>query len=146
MILVWIHASEDPIQATFYENLYLIDADGKNKKKLFNYPKGVTGGNPNDLNYDISEDGKWLLFSMEGDIVLIDLEDTTNIKNLTNTKNEIEIMPRFNSDDTKIIYSSGDGNSYFNLFTMNVNGENKKAHTKGDNCIIHARYRPIPVK
>ena len=62
-----------------------------------------------------------------------------------NGKNEIEIMPRFDFDDIKIIYSIGDDESYFNLFTMNVNRENKQTHTKGDNYMIHARYRSVPI-
>ena len=62
-----------------------------------------------------------------------------------NGKNEIEIMPRFDFDDIKIIYSIGVDESYFNLFTMNVNGENKQTHAKGDNYMIHARYRSVPI-
>ena len=135
-------SNEEDKDNGYFENLYLINANGKNKRKIFNFPKGVNGSF-NQLNYDISEDSKWLLFSMDNDIFLIDLENTNNKINLTNSKDQVDIMPRFNSDDTKIIYSSGDEKSYFNLFSMDINDENKQAHTEGeDNYIIHARYRP----
>jgi Tol biopolymer transport system component len=124
----------------FGENLYIIDANGENRKKIFNYPKGVYGSGPNMLEYDISEDGKWLLFSLDGDIVLIELEKPDNIINLTNSKDQIDIMPKFNFSDTKIVYSSGDGD-YFNIFTMDFDGRNKQAHTTGKNSYKQSRYK-----
>jgi len=34
-------------------------------------------------------------------------------------------MPKFNSNDTKIVYSSGNG-EHFNIFTMDFDGEINK--------------------
>ena len=76
----------------FGENLYIIDSNGENRKKIFNYPEGVYGAGANMLEYDISEDGKWLLFSLDGDIVLIELENPENTINLTNSKDQIDIF------------------------------------------------------
>jgi len=124
----------------FGENLYIIDSNGENRKKIFNYPEGVNGAGANMLEYDISEDGKWLLFSLDGDIVLIELENPESTINLTNSKDQIDIMPKFNSNDTKIVYSSGNG-EHFNIFTMDFDGENKQVHTTGKNYYVQSRYK-----
>ena len=81
-----------------------------------------------------------MLFSLDGDIVLIELENPENTINLTNSKDQIDIMPKFNSNDTKIVYSSGNG-EHFNIFTMDFDGENKQVHTTGENFYIHSRYK-----
>ena len=133
-------STEEDKNDGFGENLYLLDYEEKNRKKIFNYPKGVQGAGPNMLEHDISEDGKWLLFSLDGDIVLIEIENPENKINLTNSKDQIDIMAKFNSNDTKIIYSSGDG-EHFNIFTMDFDGGNKQAHTTGDNYYQYARFK-----
>ena len=120
-------------------DLNIVNLNRKDKRRIFDLLNiGFTGQNM--WCHDISEDGKWLLFSTDGDIVLIELENPANIINLTNSKDQIDIMPKFNSDDTKIVYSSGDGKK-FNIFTMNFDGGNKQAHTTGNNHYIHSRYK-----
>jgi len=120
-------------------DLNIVNLNRKDKRRIFDLLNiGFTGQNM--WCHDISEDGKWLLFSTDGDIVLIELENPANIINLTNSKDQVDIMPKFNSDDTKIVHSSGDGKK-FNIFTMNFDGGNKQAHTTGNNHYIHSRYK-----
>ncbi len=113
---VAFHIWHRPEETRFIEEIYVVDADGKNEKKL-------TQGS--DLTW--SPDGKRILFVGRGnggiDVCVCDA-DGKNEVNLTNTPEVMEEDPLWSPDGKRIVYRvSGEPDQ---LEIIDVNGKNRR--------------------
>jgi Tol biopolymer transport system component len=110
-----------------HTDIYIMDADGNNPKKLTN-----SGNEQECLQPNFSPDGLKIVFTHYQDyhvsvINTIDI-DGNNLKTLTNSSDENE-EPQFSPDGSEIVYTSWhEGNS--EIYLMNADGTNKTNLTR----------------
>ena len=106
--------------------IYVMDADGKNTRRLTNNRKS-------DSSPSWSPDGKWIVFSADrkGDDVNYEIyvmdADGNNQQRLTNNRVH-DTSPSWSSDGKRIVFSSyRDGNA--EIYVMDNDGENQQKLT-----------------
>ena len=106
--------------------IYVMDADGKNTRRLTNNRKS-------DFSPSWSPDGKWIVFSADrkGDDVNFEIyvmdADGNNQQRLTNNRVD-DVSPSWSSDSKRIVFSSyRDGNG--EIYVMDNDGGNQQKLT-----------------
>ena len=97
------------------ESLFVMNSDGNNLKQLTycNWPNFP----------EWSENGEWIAFSAGGEIFIVTSDGSQEPINLTNSPEE-DMSPVISSDNQKIAYLSG-GSHNWNVFIMDIDGNNK---------------------
>jgi Tol biopolymer transport system component len=80
---------------------------------------------------DWSPDGERILFSMQGEIYVMEL-DSRNMANLTNTPEELEWAGGWSPDGQSIVFSGPKANGRTAIFVMDSDGQNRRQLTFGD--------------
>ena len=142
-----------------FKSVYAVNPDGTNLEKLFEIKEmndesvGRTGIFP-----DVSPNGEKYVFTLNGDIYLINL-DGTEKRNITNTRNIDEYTPSFSNEGDHILFTTSnvpDKENYkknkngkweatvgTNIFKIDIDGKNRTQITFGEaNDFSHPRYKP----
>ena len=107
--------------------IYVMDADGKNTRRLTNNRK-------RDLSPSWSPDGKWIVFSADrkGDDVNHEIyvmdADGKNTRRLTNNRVD-DLSPSWSPDGKHIVFASYDGNHKGAIYVMDNDGGNQQKLT-----------------
>jgi Tol biopolymer transport system component len=158
-VVFWTSRDDPDKEHYVFRSVYAINHDGTGLKKLFEIEDmnqesvGDTGIFP-----DISPNGKDYVFTLNGDLYLINL-DGSELRNLTNSPEIKEYTPAFSNDGGHIIFVTAnvpEKENYFedeegrwhsthgtNIFKIDIDGKNKTQITFGkDNDFSHPRYQP----
>ncbi|MCD4817180.1 MAG: DPP IV N-terminal domain-containing protein [Candidatus Cloacimonetes bacterium] len=109
---------------------------GNNKYLI--WTSNLNGGELTQIREGIyprwSPDGTKIVFEHKNEIWVINAEGT-NLMQLTNTSDLIEGLPSFSPDGKKLVYTSNEGSNGkpiidYNIWTMNVDGSEKKQETE----------------
>ena len=129
LVNVWAQASQQAqIAFASYRNgndeIYVMDADGKNPRRLTNNPMS-------DLDPAWSPDGKKIAFQSDRDgndeIYVMDA-DGKNLRNLTNNPADGDWHPAWSPDGKKIAFTSDrDGN--YKIYIMDADGNKQRRLT-----------------
>jgi Tol biopolymer transport system component len=140
-------------QGGFVETVWIMNADGSNKKRLTPPVLELFPG-------DVSPDGRRVSMwnhnstSLPTSIFAMNI-DGTDIQRLTNSGGHHDIDPGYSPDGTKIVFTSDrlSSDTNFDLFTMNADGSNIQRIATGltvggcpsQNC-VGPSWGPKPVK
>ena len=106
-------------------DIFLINPDGSN-------PQQITDHSAAELQPVISNDGKKIAFSSDrnGDHDLYVMNtDGSNVQRLTQLSNLFVIHATWSPDDSKIAFDAVGPNGYLNIYSINVDGTNRKLLT-----------------
>jgi Tol biopolymer transport system component len=116
-------------------SLWLMNADGSNPRTL----TGILPGQLGDVAW--SHDGNKLVFSLGGDIYLID-PDGAGLTNLTNSPALSESNPDWSSDDSRILFSTWIPPEQPDVFVMAADGSQVVNLTSNPAWDVLPRWQP----
>jgi len=126
------------------ENIYVMDVDGENLMQLTTDPA-------DDFKPAWSLDGEQILFISERETPLTDGTPDLYIMNADGSDmrpfGEDDIFsgnPMYNADATQVAYMSNE-EGFWNIYAMDINGENVLRLTENDADYMYPVWRPIPL-
>lgn len=143
---------KEGVENSTFKNVYALDPDSVGFKFLLSMEgMNMESVSTTGIFPDISPDGKFMCFTLKGDIYIINT-DGKNIRNITNTPNLTELTSSFSLDGKSVLYSGASkletdflsGNKpNMNLFKIDLETLEKTQLTFGEhNFFTHPLYQP----
>lgn len=138
--IVYNATSDTSLTPNFSHKLYVMNADGTNKKALGNFGNAGVLGEFTAQSW--SPDGTKIVFHYDKEIYVYDL--ITDVKTKLSISNT-DSFPIFSSDGKKIAFLSS-RNSETALYVMNADGTNqRKLVNYQDTFASYPQWEPLPV-
>ena len=145
LISFWT-SRDDPRAETMeydYQSVYTVKPDGTQLRKRFQIKQMTNKSVGSGIFPAISPKGNTYVFMMNLDLFKIKM-DGTGLTNLTNTKETPDMFPFFSgAKNDRVYFVSQKKGSTFNIFSVDLNSNQRKQHTFFKNeILLYPKFSP----